>query len=333
MRAALLTGLPTAELQVADVAEPLLGPGEVMVSVVACGICGTDLHIMGGDSYRPELPFVLGHEPVGTVVSVAPGVDESWVGRRVVPTLFLGCGRCRACRVGEERLCEEGALVTGVIGRWGGFAERMALHVAQLVPVPESVPSVTAADLVDAGVTAANAVRTATEGARYDDQRHLVVGAGPVGLFVAELLEAARHDFVVVESNPLRRAVAAERGHRAVSSISDLDGTFSTAIDCAGSAEIVPRLLRLLRPHGVYVSVGYTTLRELDLSVVARRELDIRGVRSGTRADLEHVLDLVAAGKISPPPSEIWKLDEINEALASLREGAVRGKAVIVTGS
>jgi propanol-preferring alcohol dehydrogenase len=333
MRAALLKKLPTAELDVVEVAEPLIGPGEVMVSVAACGICGTDLHIMEGNSYHPELPFVLGHELVGRIIEVAPDVDESWVGRRVAPTLFVGCGRCRACRSHEERLCEEGALATGVIGRHGGFSDRVSLQVHQLVSVPESLPHVVVAGLVDAGVTARNAVRIALCDPRYDEQRHLVVGAGPVGLFVAELLRAAGQDCVIVEPNQLRRRVVTERGYAVASAISDIDGSFSTAIDCAGVAPLVSRIVSLLRPHGLYIAVAYTTLREFDLSVVARRELQIRGVRSGTRGDLEEVLSLVTAGDVLPPPSETWKLDDINEALASLRKGMVQGKAVIVTGS
>lgn len=331
MRAALLTRIPATALEVTIVVEPVLGPGEVIISVIACGICGTDLHIMTGDSYRPLLPFVLGHEPVGMVISVAPDVDEGWVGRRVVPTLFLGCGTCRACQANEERLCEEEALVTGVMGRWGGFADRMKLHVSQLVPVPESVSSVTAAGLVDAGITAHNAVRIVRERAHFEsDERHLVIGAGPVGVFSAEFLRIAGYDFVIVESNPLRQAAVSDRGYASASTIYDLNGTFSVVIDCAGVADLVPHLFRLLRPHGTYLSVGYTRLREFDLSIVARNELDIRGVRSGARTDLENVLSLVASGSVVPPLSETWKLDDINEALSSLRDGEVQGKAVIL---
>lgn len=331
MRAALLTKIPAETLELRIVDEPIPGPSEVIISVFACGICGTDLHIIDGDSYQPQLPFVLGHEPVGTVISVGPDVDEAWVGRRVVPTLFLGCGICRACRAGEERLCEKGALATGVIGPWGGFADRMKLHVNQLLSVPESMSNITAAGLVDAGITAQNAVRILTERVHYDDdERYLVIGAGPVGVYTAEFLRIAGYDFVIVESNLVRQAAAAERGYAVVSTLSELSGTFSAAIDCAGAADLVPDLLQILRSHGIYLSVGYTRLPEFDLSILARKELEIRGVRSGARIDLEKVLSLVASGSIAPPSSKTWKLDEINEALRSLQEGGVQGKAVIL---
>jgi len=121
MIAAVLTELPATTLQVVDLPEPLVGPGQVLVRVHACGICGTDLHVMAGESYRPGLPFVLGHEFVGTVVA-APGDAGDWLGRRVVPTLFMGCGSCPPCLAGDERLCELGARVIGVLGHSGGFA-------------------------------------------------------------------------------------------------------------------------------------------------------------------------------------------------------------------
>ncbi len=331
MKAAVLQELPASSLEIVDVPEPELGYGEVLISVIACGICGTDLHIMAGESYRPELPFVLGHEPVGIVVSVAPGLDGSWIGKRVVPTLFQGCGTCRPCQMGDERLCEKEARGVGIRGQWGGFAEYLVLNVGQLVIVPESIPSITAASLVDSGITACNAVRTATTYIGYGPQNHLVIGAGPVGLLVAELLKNTGNELMIVESNPVRAEAAVERALPLVRKISDLDGRFNSVIDCAGSANLIPHLLGLLEPHGIYTSVGYTTLHDFDLAIIARRELLIRGIRSGSRADLEQVLSLVSAGGVSPPSCETWQMADINKALSALRSGAVGGKAVIVT--
>ena len=107
-------------------------------------------------------------------------------------------------------------------------------------------------------------------------------------------------------------------------------GPFTTVIDCAGSPDVVPEALELLRPHGLYVVVGYSKILEFDLSVVARRELLIKGIRSGTRADLERILNLVARGQLAPPPITTWGLAEVNDALAALRHGAVAGKAVVL---
>ena len=151
-----------------------------------------------------------------------------------------------------------------------------------------------------------------------------------MGLLVSELLVSTGQVVTVVEANALRRSVLAERGMTTVPSLAAADGSFTTVIDCAGSSELVVDALATLRPHGLYLVVGYSTVPGLDLSLVARRELVLKGVRSGTRGDLEDVLAAVARGEVTPPPVTTWLLAEINEALCALREGRVAGKAVVV---
>ena len=328
MRAAVLRELPAERLHVSEVPESEPQPGDVEVAISACGICGTDLHIMAGTSYRPELPFVLGHEPVGTVVGLSADVDPELAGRRVAAAIFAGCGKCAVCLAGDERLCGYGVQVTGVLGRWGGFAERLRLAADHVVEVPAGLDDVAAASLVDAGPTAHNAARVALDG-RPRSASFVVAGAGPVGLVVAELLVAEGVTPVLVEPNSLRRAAAAARGLRAVSSLDETGPPADVVIDCAGVADAIGPMLDRLSSHGLYVSVGYAVVPELDLAIVARRELTIRGIRSGTRADLARVLQLAADAAIQPPDCQTWDLADINDALADLRSGRVAGKAVI----
>ncbi len=329
MRAALLSELPAEGFQIRDVADPRPGRATVVVEVEACGICGTDLHIMAGTSYRPELPFIMGHEPVGKVVALGPDVDERLLGTRVVPTLFIGCGVCISCRAGDERLCDKGALVTGVLGVPGGFAELLALGTEQLVEVPEGVDALAAATLVDAGATAQNAARVASSDA-VPAGPSLVVGAGPVGLLAAELLRVSGHEVAIVERLPQRADAAARLGYPTEVSVDRVSGPFAAVVDCAADPGAVERELELLRPRGWFLAVGYSTVPRLDLSVVARRELTIRGIRSGSRHDLATVLDVVARGAIRLPEAHRWRLEEIDDAFRSLRSGALPGKAVIV---
>jgi 2-desacetyl-2-hydroxyethyl bacteriochlorophyllide A dehydrogenase len=329
VRAAVLGRLPATRLEIADLPEPAMPPGSVLVEMSACGICGTDLHIMSGSSYRPELPFVLGHEPVGTVIAASPGVDRQLIGRRVAAAIFTGCSRCAPCRSGDERLCERGARVTGVLGPWGGFADRLVLAADHLVDVPAALSDVTAASLVDAGATAQNAARVVLADEWPPSPAMVVAGAGPLGLLVAELLRAAGIAATLVEPNPLRRAAARALGLAAVASLAETDDLLDVIVDCAGAPQAVAPMLSRLAARGRYLSVGYSTVPELDLAVVSRRELTIRGIRSGTPADLARILSLAADGTIRPPACQTWGLEGINEALDALRRGTVAGKAVI----
>src|SRR4051812_17963206 len=102
-----------------ELPEPVPADDEIVLEVEACGICGTDLHILAGSSYAPELPFVLGHEPVGRVVLTGDAARD-WLGARVAITLFTGCGTCVLCLDGDERLCESLVSITGVLRRAGG---------------------------------------------------------------------------------------------------------------------------------------------------------------------------------------------------------------------
>ena len=326
MRAAVLEALPARDLIVREVARREPARGELLLGVEACGICGTDLHILAGESYRPELPFVLGHEPVGHVRALGEGVAADWLGRRVTMTLFEGCGSCALCARGDERLCVNLVAVSGVVSAWGGFAEQMVVPASRAVAVPAALSAVEAATLVDAGATAANAAE-AVRG--HGASTVLVVGGGPVGLLVAELLAAAGTPVTVVEPLERRRGVLEEFGHAVASGVEQVSGPFDAVVDCAGAPSAVGPGLDRLAPRGLFVVAGYAEVPALDLAVVARRELRLHGIRSGSRAHLEEALHAAARGEIRLPPISTWTLDHVNDALAALRQGVVAGKAVI----
>lgn len=326
MRAAVVTALPAERLELAEVDAPVAAPGELIVSVSMCGVCGTDLHILEGRAYRPELPFVLGHEAVGRVVAAGSPADAGWIGRRVTMTNFSGDGSCDLCRQGDERLCRHLEAITGVMGRWGGFAERMAVPAAQVIAVPDEIGDAMVASLVDAGASAANSVRVAgLEAGRLA----VVVGGGPLGLLAAELLRATGVRVIVVQTSQARRAAIAALGHPVRASIAEVAEEPDAVIDAAGSPEILPWALAALAPRGVFVAAAYGPVSGLDLTPASRKELVIRGVRSGRRDDLERVIDLAARGVVRLPPVTAWPLSDINAAFDALRSRSVPGKAVI----
>jgi propanol-preferring alcohol dehydrogenase len=335
VQAAVATAFPSPGLSLQELPQPVPGEHEVVLEVEACGICGTDLHILDGASYQPTPPFVLGHEPVGTVVEVGDGVETALIGRRMTITLFVGDGTCGYCQVGDERLCADLVGITGVLGRSGGFADYLVVRQEQLVSIPDGLDSITAAVLIDSGATAANAVRVVGEllartAAFVRGRPAVVVGAGPIGVLVAELFRAAGRASVVVQPSPTRRLAVQALGHRVVPSLDAVGESPATVVDCAGAPEALEWALDHLVPHGVFVAAGYGPVPGLSLAAAARKELTITGVRSGRREDLVRILDYVDAGLVRAPTVATWPLTAINDAIRALRSHEVAGKAVII---
>ena len=327
MRAAVLKAIPATRLDFSEVSDPHVSrDNDVVVQVEACGICGTDLHILAGESYRPALPFVLGHEPAGRVVDAGANA-RNWLDERVTTTLFEGCGNCDQCQVGDERLCPNLRSIIGVLERPGAFADRFVVPAAQLVRVPASLSSVRVAALADAGATAMNATRIVLE---YDYSRVVVVGGGPVGMLVAELLSHAGRPPMILEANPTRREGLASLDHLVVGDPEELNGPIDCFVECSGSPKVPGWAVARLTPRGLLVLAGYSSVPDMDLAPIARKELAVRGVRSGSRSDLEAVLTLASERQIALPTIRTWRLEDINVAFAALREGTLDGKAVIL---
>ena len=271
MRAAILEEIPADRLSLGTRPDPSAHSGELLLELLACGICGTDLHILDGSSYRPDLPFVLGHEPVGRVLAAGSPADSRWVGAIVTMTLFVGCGHCALCRGGDERLCVELQGISGVLGLGGGFTERMVIRTSQAVALPRGLGALEAASLVDAGATACNAVRVARTAA--PDALVVVVGGGPVGFFVAELLRQEQRPLVIVQPSAARRETLEALGHRVVPSLEDISERPGAVIDCAAAPGVVPWAIHHLEPRGAIIAAAYGPTDEYSLAQVSRREL------------------------------------------------------------
>jgi alcohol dehydrogenase, propanol-preferring len=324
MRAAAIVSLPAEGFKQIELPEPVATGDEIVIGVEACGICGTDLHILAGSSYAPELPFVLGHEPVGRVVAAGDRAGD-WLGARVAITLFTGCGACALCESGDERLCENLISITGVLGSAGGFAERLVVRSAQAVHAPSELDAAAAASLVDAGATAANGVRQVP----LEAVICVVLGGGPVGFLVAEMLRAEGRECLVVEPQHGRRDALAALGHAVLPDTVEAPQP-DAVIDCAGAPAATIWALDALRPRGTLVVIGYGVLPAFDSAPIARKELRVVGVRSGDRRDLERALELAARGRIRLPAITTYPLASIDCAFGALRSGVVPGKAVIV---
>lgn len=325
-------------LAIEEVGDPKPMYGEVLVETAACGICGTDLHILDGTGYKPELPHILGHEPSGTVSALAEGVTKFRKGDRVIPNIFFTCGECFFCRTNRETMCTnfKGALGVGIDG---GYAEYFKAPARNLFSLPSSVGFEEGSVIADAVVTSVHAVRRRAQVKADDDV--VVIGVGGVGQSVMQI---AKHSGARV-IGVARRAPRVELGYRngadhmVDSSREDVGESVlkltggrgaDVVIDNVGSRETFIQALSAVHRGGRIVLVGET---EDTLPISSFRmcvgELDILGSRSGGRQDTVEAIDLVEKRVVTPFVSNRYPLEKINEAFAEMKEGKVLGRAVI----
>jgi L-iditol 2-dehydrogenase len=292
MRALVKRSDADVELELVDVSERPLAPAEVRVAVAACGVCGTDLHILEG-GYRSHPPVVLGHEVSGTVVETGTA-DADWLGARVaLSTFFSTCGACRYCRSGRPNLCADRRSIGS--GADGGFAERIVIPVANLHRLPDGIglaAGALAEPLACVCQSLMDPVRI-TEGDRV-----LVTGPGPVGLLAAQV---ARHLGGIVtvagtERDAVRLASASALGFDvALSEHVPLDPAWDTVVECSGAGAAMALCLEVLRPGGTYVQMGQTDRAvSVRLALLSFKELQLSGGFASTPKSWARAMVLLA---------------------------------------
>jgi len=314
-------------LSEASLPDPVAGPGQLLVRVAACGVCRTDLHILDGDLASPKLPLVLGHEIVGRVEALGPGVAGFALGSRVgVPWLGHTCGICRFCREGAENLCDAPGF-TGYT-RDGGYAELVAADADYCFPLPEAYDDVAAAPLLCAGLIGHRSLRRAG-----DPHRLGIYGFGAAAHIVAQVARfEGREVFAFTRPGDLeaqrfaRQLGAVWAGGSDEPSPEPLDA----AILFAPVGGLVPIALRAVRKGGVVVAGGIhmSDIPTFPYALVWG-EREIRSVANLTRRDAIEFLDLAPKARVHTA-TRAFPLSEANQALAALRHGTIQGAAVLV---
>jgi propanol-preferring alcohol dehydrogenase len=311
----------------ADVDEPVAGDGEVLLSVEACGLCRTDLHVIDGDLVPRADRVILGHQVVGRVVAVGRGVDPSWAGKRVgVPWLGQACGRCRQCTARRENLCSD-ARFTG-LDRDGGIAERMVAVADFCLPVPGELSAIEVAPLLCAGLIGWRALRLAGEGESIG-----IYGFGAAAHLLAQVLRWQRrrlHAFTRPGDHQ-RQAYARELGAVwAGGSDEAPPEPLDAAILFADAGELVPRALAAVVPGGTVVcgEIHMSDIPSFPYDLLWREKV-LRSVANLTREDGHELLALAARIPLRAHAVP-YPLVHVSEAIADLRAGRVRGAAVIV---
>lgn len=321
-----------------DIAIPSPGPGEVLVKVAACGVCHTDIHAVDGDwPVKPKLPFIPGHEVIGHVAALGQGVTRFREGDAIgVGWLHDACGACEYCGTGWETLCAS-QHNTGY-GVDGGYAEYMVADAAYAVKVPARLDLVKAAPILCAGVTAYKGIKeTDTKPGDWlaisgiGGLGHVAVQyAKAMGLHVVAIdvsedkLELARRLGADIALNAAAPGLAADVFRRT----GGMHGALITAV----AAPAFAQCLSLLRPAGTMCMVGLPPGSfALPIFDVVLKRLTVRGSIVGTRQDLAEALMFAAEGKVGAEV-ESRRLDEINDVVAELKAGRVRGRIVLKIG-
>lgn len=256
--------------------------GEVLVEVVAAGVCGTDLHIVD-DSYASRPPVTMGHEVAGVVNKVGPGVDPAWTGCRVsCETFYSTCGVCPWCRDGRPNLCPDRRSIGS--GADGGFAPFMVVSSSQLHRLPDYLDEHGAA-LCEPLACVCQSLCDPNIIAPGDDV--LILGPGTMGQLAAQVARACGGHALVVgtQSDHLRLAKARDLGFD-VALATDRDamvalgGGFgpNVVIECSGAGAAMAAGLEVIRRAGRYVQIGLTgDYVSVPLALVSLKELSISG--------------------------------------------------------
>ena len=336
MKAALLRKFGD-RLTIADVPMPQPASGEALVKVRACGIDGTDLKLLDGFGYTPDLPFIMGHEIAGEVAAVGAGVSGVAPGDRVAVYNFITCGRCLYCRSFRDQLCLNMGGIVGVLGAPGGYADFVCLPARQLIALPDNVSYADGATCCDAGMTALHAVDRAD--LRIGDCA-LVIGIGGVGSIVTQLLAGAGVEAVAADIDAAKAEWAMQQGASVFSNgsgeelvslvLEHSDGIgVDRVIDVVGLESTMTAGFASLRRGGRLIAVGYTPEHfPLSAKELAQNEKEIIGARAGRRDDLRRCLKLVANGKLTSIVRANYPLAQVNDALAHLRAG-ITGRIVL----
>lgn len=313
-------------LQERELPDPTAGPGQVLLTVHACGVCRTDLHVVDGDLTEPRLPLVPGHQIVGTVAARGEGVIGFEVGERVgVPWLGGSCGVCRFCRTERENLCDA-ARYTGYQFD-GGFAELCVADARFCFRVPPGYPDLQAAPLLCAGLIGYRSYRMTGEAQR--------LGFYGFGAAAHILIQVARHEGREVYAFTREGDTASQSFARSLGAVWAGPATraapepLDAAIIFAPVGELVPAALRAVDKGGTVVCAGIhmSDIPSFPYSILWEERI-VRSVANLTRRDGE---EFMALAPRVPVHTEVaaYPLGQVNEALADLRDGRLEGAAVI----
>jgi D-arabinose 1-dehydrogenase-like Zn-dependent alcohol dehydrogenase len=322
---------------------------EVLLKVLAAGVCHSDLHIadgyfdMGGgkklnlEDRGMKLPLTLGHENVGEVVAVGPDANSVKIGARMLAHPWIGCGTCPACLRGEENLCRAPMRSLGVFTN-GGYADYLMVpHPRYLFEIGDLEPA-RVAPLACSGVTTFGALKKVPT---LKTEPTVIIGAGGLGLMCQALHKAmGGHSAIMVDIDPLKREAARQAGAAAVvdggapdaaQQIIDITkGGAWAVIDVVGSSASARVGYDSLSKGGKYIIVGlFGGELTVSLPPIPMRALTIQGSYVGSLPEMKELMELVRRTGLPPVPVATRPLSDVNAVMDQLRAGKIVGRVVL----
>ncbi len=323
MRAAQYLG--PGRIEAVEVARPGIGRGEALLSVEACGMCGSDLFILSGSHPRAKAPLTIGHEFCGRIVELDSGTNELREGDRVAAFPLIACGQCLMCRTGNAHVCRQLKLYG--IDAPGGMAQFVKLPLSSLVPVGHMSPKIGA--LIEPLAVAVHGVRRAP---LREAKTVAVIGAGPIGLLTA-LVAQNRGTALVIVSDvlPSRVELAKRLGLRAAAAGDEMTELINGSTDgegadlvfeCAGVGPTAASMIQLARCCGTVINLGvFKKPAEVDLQTLNFRQITLVGSRVYTREDFESAVRLAPELPLGPIVTDLFPLEDVGAAFQKFRTG------------
>ena len=319
---------------------PTPGEGEILVKVMASGLCVSDVHIQDGIISSVHLPYTPGHEMVGIVCRLGPGVPEGILvpGQHVVCAIDITCGRCRLCRIGRKNLCLNRIRIG--FERDGSHEEYAVVPYENLLPISSRIPFAQAAIIPDAVACMYHAV--VSQGKVTKGTRVLFYGTGALGLQGVQIARYCGAEIYAAARTQAKLNKAMEFGAHVVINTkqqdlhSELlrltDGNLCDVIfDLVGNDDTIDELLGCVRPGGKIVALAYgSPAFRINCQELVIKEKEVLGLRGSTREELQECIRLVENGTLTPYVSNLYRLEQINDALAALRACSSLGRSAIV---
>jgi threonine dehydrogenase-like Zn-dependent dehydrogenase len=324
-------------IDLVQVPDPTPGPDDVVIRIAASGMCGSDLHTFRGP--RREAPIIAGHEPAGVVEAVGAGVPKEWIGRRVFPHHYFGCGRCDQCRTGWTQMCREGLTALGHQVP-GAHAELVSVPFKTVIPMPDGLSFLAAAAIGCGTGTAWGALKRLE---LAGDDTIAVFGQGPVGLAATQLANAMGARVIALDISPSRLARAREFGAGDVinpaevdsvtDAIRDINGGrgVSKSLETSGASSAASDALKVLDLWGRACWVGIGSTVNFDILEHLHRQITAMTSWTTSSVQLEACARYVVDKQVDVDAlfTDRWSLEQFSQAY-EVFEAQRSGKGVFI---